>query len=226
MNHRILSLMGWSFSSPFAIKQQWSLPEFCWSTWLAALAFCYACVLTSVLEIAFTLRQNKHLFDKRFHFFERLSDTAGGGVLLPAALVAAGCTFYLYTMIFSLFGIFLSVFAQMEPTVYFGRNGFINSNFFDPTLHLTHRLWPMVAGSLLANAPELARGDPWNRFMLPLRKETIRLHLFVLALPFVTMAAWIGLGKSYEPMAVVVLSLLYHLLSRPSPSRRFDIIGP
>lgn len=233
MKQRILSLLGWGLSSPFALKHEWSLPEFCWSTWLAALAFCYACVLTGLIEIIFLPGRHRETFKNRVPFFEHLSDTAGSGIILLSALAAAAGAYYIYTMIFFMFGLFLSVFAEMDPTSYFGRNGFINSNFFEPALYLSHRLWPMVAGTLLANAPDFSLGSPWERFLIPLHKEAARLHLFILALPFVTMATWAWLGKSYEPAAVVTLSLLYYLFSRkhinpakPNPSCPERIKGP
>jgi hypothetical protein len=44
----------------------------------------------------------------------------------------------------------------------------------------------MAAGALIANGASLVRGDPWKRMVLPTSTEILRLHLFVLVMPVVT----------------------------------------
>lgn len=213
---RPLAVAGFGVSAPFALGQQWSLPEFCWSTWLAALVFSWACVLTAALQILATGGANRGDLETRFPFLRTWPAGILPGVVGLAAIAAAVAAFWAYAFVFSFYGIFLSVFAEMEPTRYFGRNGFINSDFFSPLAHLLHRHWPMAAGALVADAVLLVKGNPWRRFAAPFHSEALRLHLFVIALPFVAMASWALFGRDYHPAAILLLSLLFYFFPRTS----------
>jgi hypothetical protein len=58
----------------------------------------------------------------------------------------------------------------MEPLNFFGRNGFINSDF-TPLIYLVDRFWPMSAGVLIANWEDFFRKNPWKRVLLPFQKR-------------------------------------------------------
>lgn len=213
---RPLAVLGFGVSSPFALGQQWSLQEFCWSTWLAALAFSWACVATAVVQILSKGSAAAAGVEERLPFVKGWPSPAVS--LLGAALAvgAAVAAFWIYAFVFSFYGIFLSVFAEMEPVRLFGRNGFINSDFFTPVARLAERYWPMVAGALIADAGLLGSGSPWRRFAAPFHAEAVRMHLFVIALPFVSMAAWALFGRNYSPAAILLLSLLFYFFPRKS----------
>jgi hypothetical protein len=213
---RPLAVVGFGLSSPFALGQQWSLQEFCWSTWLAALVFSWACVVTAALQILTTGATTRPALEERFPPLRDLP-AAGYAVLLAAlALGAAAAAFWVYGLVFSFYGVFLSVFAEMEPVRLFGRNGFINSDFYTPLAHLLGKYWPMAVGALIADAVFLVKGNPWRRFAAPFHSEAMRLHVFVIALPFVTMLAWALFGREYHPAAILLLSLLFYFFPRKS----------
>jgi hypothetical protein len=213
---RPLAVAGFGLSAPFALGQQWSLPEFCWSTWLAALVFSWACVLTAALQILAAGGANRGALEARFPFLRDWPAGTVSAVVGLAAIAAAVAAFWAYAFVFSFYGIFLSVFAEMEPARYFGRNGFINSDFFTPLSHLLHRHWPMAVGALVADAVLLVKGNPWRRFAVPFHSEALRLHLFVIALPFVAMGTWAMFGRDYHPAAILLLSLLFYFFPRGS----------
>ena len=50
----------------------------------------------------------------------------------------------------------------------------------------------------------------------PFHSEAMRLHVFVIALPFVTMLAWALFGREYHPAAILLLSLLFYFFPRKS----------
>lgn len=213
---RPLAMVGFGVSSPFALGQQWSLQEFCWSTWLAALVFSWACVVTAVLQILTTGAATRPALERRFPPLRNLPAAAYAVLMAGFALGAAAAAFWVYSFVFSFYGVFLSVFAEMEPVRLFGRNGFINSDFYTPVAHLLGKYWPMAAGALIADAVFLVKGNPWRRFAAPFHSEALRLHLFVIALPFVTMLAWALFGRDYHPAAMLLLSLLFYFFPRKS----------
>ncbi len=206
--------IGFGVASFFAVIQEWSLPEFCWSSWLAGLVYAWGCIVTSSLEIILSARSARSSWEKRFSSL---------GTLSPALLLAgATClsvviglsAFHAYNFLFGFYGLFLSVFAEMKPFSLFGRNGFINSDFYTPTVYLLDRFWPMAAGVLLANGHDLLGKSPWQRIFLPVRREVLRLHLMILALPFFSMLAWALAGNSYQSITIVLIMGLFYLLPK------------
>lgn len=147
----------------------------------------------------------------------------GGGSRLNLARVGpgagdhiAGVGFYhLYAYVFGFYGIFLSVFAEMEPHVHFGRNGFINSDFYAPVVHLLERLWPVAAGAVITDVPRALIGNPWRAVRLPLSMQLLPMHLLVIGLPFVTMLLWWAVGANYQIPAVILVLALFHFMPRP-----------
>ncbi|MBK8127247.1 MAG: hypothetical protein IPK56_11285 [Elusimicrobia bacterium] len=115
---RPLAVVGFAASVrlPFALGQQWSLQEFCWSTWLAALVFSWACVATAGLNIDDGATTRPAL-EERFP----PEGLARGGVramlLAALALGAAAAAFGFTGSCFPSTGCFLSVFAEMEPAL-------------------------------------------------------------------------------------------------------------
>jgi hypothetical protein len=215
---RPFGLIGFGLAATFAVTGGWSLPEFCWSTWLAGLIYAWACVLTGAIQIIGTARSRKPEYDARFPPLGEISPTAfllGMTVLIvPVAWVA----FYVYGFAFGFYGLFLSFFAEMQPHSLFGRNGFINSNFFDPVAYLTTFFWPMAAGTLMAYWEDLFRNDPWQRMLLPFRTEILRVHVLIVAMPFLALLAWALVGDSYHSIAIVLLMGLFYLLPRSRSS--------
>jgi hypothetical protein len=206
--------IGFGLTSVFAVTQEWSLPEFCWSTWLAGLVYTWACIVTASLQIIFTSRSDKANFDGRFSFFRRFSPNA---IILGMTVISFSVgllAFRIYTFLFGFYGLFLSVFAEMEPFVFFGRNGFINSDFYSPLMYLVEHFWPMAVGVLIANWEDFFQKNPWKRVLLPLQKEVVRIHIMILALPFFSLLAWALFREVYQPITIVLLLGLFYLLPK------------
>jgi hypothetical protein len=206
--------IGFGLTTIFAITQKWSLPEFCWSTWLAGLVYTWACIVTASLQIILTSRSDKATFDKRLPFLQRFSpDVFIIGVTVISVSVG-WLAFRIYTFLFAFYGLFLSVFAEMEPFSLFGRNGFINSDFYTPLMYLVERFWPMAVGVLIANWKDFFQKNPWKRVLLPLQKEIVRMHIMILALPFLSLLAWAIFREAYPSITIMLLLGLLYLLPK------------
>jgi len=209
---------GFALAAWFAIVQKWSLPEFCWATWLGGLLYAWLCVFSAAVHIMLVAGSLRPACEKRLPFVRRVPH--GAFVLGVSVLAACGAllAFRLYNYLFGFYGIFLSVFAEMEPHALFGRNGFINSDFYTPVMYLIERLWPLGAGIAIANWSDFTRPQPWKRVVFPMEQEIVRLHLFVLALPFISMLAWAVFGDDYQTVAIVLLMGLLYLMPKKQPA--------
>ena len=208
----LLGGVSFGVSAFFAIEQKWSLPEFCWSTWLAGLVYAWVSLVGAVIQVVLTARANRPLYEGRFPFLRRLP--AGGYWVCVGILgfVAGVVGFRISCFLFGFYGLFLSVFAEMEPMALFGRNGFINSDFFTPVCVLLDRFWPMALGAVVAGGESFVRVMPVKRILLPIQKEVLRLHLLVLTLPILSAVAWRFLGESYQSAVIVLLMGLFYWL--------------
>lgn len=207
--------VGFCLTSAFAVVQEWALPEFCWSSWLAGLMYTWACILTGCLHIIYSVHRERGDYIGRFPFLRNLSFPALFAVVTLAAVGSSLLVFRVYSFMFGFYGIFLSVFARMEPLSLFGENGFINSDFFTPVLYLSKRYWPMVVGLLLANWKVFIHPKPWRRLFLPLESELVPLHVMVLLLPFFSLFAWFLFGERYQTLVIVMLlGVLYFVPER------------
>jgi hypothetical protein len=196
----------------FAVVDEWSLREFCWSTWLASLVYSWACAASASIRIVFGARQQKAALEVRLPFLKDLSFAAFFPAITLVALIAGWLAFYLYSYLFSFYGLFLSVFAEMEPHALFGRNGFINSDFFTPVTYLLGNFWPMIVGTLLANAGDFVRGNPWQRFVPA--HEILRIHILAVAMPFLALIAWAVFGENYQQPTIVVLMAVFYVMPK------------
>ena len=216
----LYGIIGFGLTAGFAVAGKWTLPEFCWSTWLTGLVYARACAFFAPLQIILTARSKKPAYDARLPFIQQLSPMVflfGAAMLgLTLGLLA----FYLYGLVFGFYGLFLSVFSEMEPLALFGRNGFINSDFYTPLTHLLILFWPMALGALIANWQDFVyTKNPWKQFLLPFHKEVLHLHVFILALPFITMIAWALFGKAYQSITIVALIAVFYLLPGKKPGK-------
>jgi hypothetical protein len=206
--------IGFGLASAFAVVQEWSLPEFCWSTWLAGLIYAWSCVVTASLQIILTARSDKAAYDERLPFLRRISPNCFLLGVIVASVSIGFIAFRIYSFLFAFYGLFLSVFSEMKPLSLFGRNGFINSDFFTPVVYLVVLYWPMALGALIANWEDFFRKNPWKRVLLPLQKEILRMHVLTITLPFLTLIAWALFGQAYQSITIVLLMGLFYLLPR------------
>jgi hypothetical protein len=213
----LYGVMGFGLSSAFAVVQEWSLPEFCWSIWLAGLVYTWSCILTASLQILLTDGSDKAAYDERLPFLRRVSPSAFLVIKIVVTGLVGLISFRIYCYLFGFYGLFLSVFSEMEPLSLFGRNGFINSDFFTPVKHLFFLFWPMALGVLIANWEDFLGKNPWKRVLLPFQTEILRMHILTLSLPFLTLIAWALFGDSYQSITIVLLMGLLYLLPRRTP---------
>ena len=212
--------VGFCLVSVFAVTQDWSLPEFCWSTWLGGLAYSWGCLLTASLQIILNARADRPAYEARLSFLNRWPTSLYLSGLIAASLAAGIVAFFLFAYVLSFYGLFLSFFAEMEPHDLFGRNGFINSDFFTPVLVLVDRFWPMAAGMLVANWEDFVQANPWKRILLPFQYEIVRMHVMVVAMPFISLIAWALFRQSYQTLTIVILMGLFYLLPKKPRGER------
>jgi hypothetical protein len=217
--------IGFGLASIFSIIQEWSLPEFCWSIWLAGLFYSWGCIATASLQIILTARSAKPAYNERFPLLKRISPAAFLIIMTGISISIGMIGFRLYTTLFGFYGLFLSVFAEMEPLSLFGRNGFINSDFFTPLVYLVQGFWPMAAGVLITNWEDFFLKTPWKRIVLPFQAEILRIHIMTLALPFLSLLAWAMFKGSYQPVTIVFLMGIFYFLPKRANRETSKSVG-
>jgi hypothetical protein len=162
-----------------------------------------------------TARTQKEYYDTVVPFIKRISPEVFALVIIPVTLLVGWIALYLYCYLFSFYGLFLSVFAEMEPHSLFGRNGFINSDFFTPVTYLAQSLWPMILATLIANADDFLQKKPWERILFPFKSNTIlRIHIMTVAMPFLMLIAWALFKAAYQQLTIVFLIGIFYLLPK------------
>ena len=209
------SLIAFGLTSYLTIVQKWSLQEFCWCVWLAGLFFSWTCVMTAVIQIMLTARTQKEYYDSKVPLIKNISDELFALAVLPVSLSVGFVALYLYTWIFSFYGLFLSVFAAMRPLNLFGPNGFINSDFFTPVVYLAEKNWLMILATLIANADNFMRKNSWERIVLPFKQnEILRIHIMILVMPFLAMMMWALFKDAYQQLTIVLLIGIFFLIPK------------
>jgi len=210
-----INLVAFGLTSYLAIVQKWSLQEFCWCVWLAGLFYSWTCVITAVIQIMLTARSQKEFYDAKVPFVKKVSPELFALGIIPITLLIGFIALYIYTWIFSFYGLFLSVFAEMNPVSLFGRNGFINSDFFTPVTYLAGIFWPMIVATLVANADDFLRQNAWKRIVLPFKdNEIVRIHMMIIVMPFLMMVTWALFKDAYQQLTIVLLIGIFYLIPK------------
>jgi hypothetical protein len=212
------AIIAFGLTAWYAVVQQWSLPEFCWATWLGGLVYAWLCVATAAVQLLLAAGTFRGVCEQRLPFVQRIPPRLFPLIVVILTVAAALLAFRLYSYLFAFYGIFLSVFAEMQPHALFGRNGFINSDFYTPVMYLLERLWPLAVGIALANWSDLTGPQPWKRVFLPMDREIVRLHLFVLGLPFFSLISWALFGNAWQTPTIVLLLGVLYLVPKKSAS--------
>jgi hypothetical protein len=209
-------LMAFVLTSYLAIVQKWSLQEFCWCVWLAGLFYSWACVITAVVQIMLTARANKDFYDQEVPLMKKVPLDIFAMAIIPVTLLVGFIALYIYSWLFSFYGLFLSVFAEMEPHSLFGRNGFINSDFFTPVTYLAQKVWPMILATLIANTDDLFNHkNPWQRIVFPVKNnEILRIHIMTLVMPFLAMITWALFKDVYQQLTIIILIGIFYLIPK------------
>jgi hypothetical protein len=210
-----ISLLAFALTSYLAFVQKWSLKEFCWCVWLAGLFYSWTCVITASIQIMLTTRTQKDYYDLEVPFMKKISPEVFALGIIPVTLLIGFIALYIYCWLFSFYGLFLSVFAEMEPVDLFGRNGFINSDFFTPVTYLAQKVWPMIVVTLIANADDFLQKNPWQKIVFPFKtNEILRIHVMILAMPFLMMITWAIFKDAYQQLTIVLLIGIFYLIPK------------
>ncbi|HNZ65261.1 MAG TPA: hypothetical protein PKJ10_05445 [Smithella sp.] len=217
----LIPFVSFFITAYLAVVQKWSVQEFCWCVWLAGLFYSWTCVVTAAIQIMLTAGTNKKCYDAEAPFIQSISPEVFALAIIPVTLLAGFVALYIYCWLFSFYGLFLSVFAEMPPLDLFGRNGFINSDFFTPVTYLAERYWPMIAATLIANADDFMRRQAWERIVLPFRdNQILRIHIMTLALPFLMMLTWALFRDAYQQLTIVILIGIFFLIPKKQFRRK------
>lgn len=219
LGFRAFDFAGFILACSFAVYQEWSLQEFCWSTWLAGLCYSWLCIVTAGVQLVLTASSRKAQYEQHLPMLQRLGPNLFFMLILTAVILAGILGFRIYSYLFGFYGLFLSVFSEMEPLSLFGRNGFINSDFFTPVTYLLNLFWPMVLGTITANARELFSGEPWKRLVLPFQSEILRIHLLTIALPFISILTWFLFRDNYQTPTIFLLMGIFYLAPKKHSQR-------
>jgi len=210
-----ISLVAFGLTAYLAVVQTWSLQEFCWCVWLAGLFYSWTCVITAVVQIMLTARTNKDYYDAEVPFMKRVPPEIFTLAIIPVTLLVDFIFLYIYCWIFSFYGLFLSVFAEMQPLHLFGRNGFINSDFFTPVVYLAERVWPMILATLIANADDFIQKNPWQKLVFPFKNNQIlRIHIMTLVMPFLAIITWALFKNAYQQLTIILLIGIFYLIPK------------
>jgi hypothetical protein len=211
-------LIGFGLAAVFAVAKEWSLPQFCWGAWLAGLTYVWVNIITASLKIILSAGASRTGYADRLPFLRRIFPPVFVLGLSVLSIGVGYLAFRIYSFVFGFYGLFLSVFAEMEPATLFGRNGFINSDFYTPVVYLVEQFWPIPVGVLIANWGDFLRGNPWKRVLLPVEDEILRMHIMVLALPALSVVAWAVVGEAYQSITIVLLMAVLYLLPKKAPA--------
>ena len=211
-----VGVFSFLFNTIYAVIYRWSLQEFCWSTWLAALFFSWACAVFGAISILLNTADYKNRIQSKISQLKKVPDEVFFVLLWVVVLFGAWIILYLYCYLFSFYGLFLSVFAEMEPHSFFGRNGFINSDFFSPVIYLALRLWPMILGVFISNLNVFVKGVSWRLMFLPFKAgEIVKIHLMIVVMPFLCLFAWMISKNAYQPITITLLMAVLYLVKVP-----------
>ncbi len=196
----------------------WRLNAFCWSTWFGGLCLAFLCLLVGFIRVVLEHRNLAAFVNKTWPQLTGLPPWSLWMVNALAASVAAWGLYKAYGLAFGFFGAFLSFFAEMEPHHLFGRNGFINARTEDLLYWLFREYWS-VAVAVAIGARRIWRlPTGWSVFVAPLGSELLRLHLFVVLMPPLTLLVWAVVGDGYDFWVITLLSLLMMKLpTEPTP---------
>jgi hypothetical protein len=218
---RLTALAGFALSAGYAIHGRWQLPELCWSFWVSGLGCCWVFVLVGGLRCMLQPVAGLPAAVRLWPVFATSPASAGRALIAVAGAAIGVALFHAYTWLFGFYGLFLSVFTEMEPKEMFGRNGFINSDFYTPVVYLLERYWPMALGTVVAEILPALTLSPWRAQFLPFSRQLVPIHVMVLGMPFAALFFWWVAGGHYQtPTVVLVLALFYFFPRREAVAQR------
>jgi len=188
------SALGFAIAACLALYERWRMQELCWGLWITGLLYCWGTVVIACIRSILSSDREQLLYRIREkglpQFLQELPAWLFSCGVALFSIIISGIAFYFYAWLFSFYGLFLSVFAEMEPRSLFGRNGFINSDFFTPVACLAQLCWPMALGSLLADRQHLLSSSPLQLLVKPFSRQVAVMHVAIVTMPFVALLSW------------------------------------
>ena len=203
--------MGFVLSSIFIIDDEWLLSEYCWSIWISGLIYSWFTVLLSFIKNILNLNQISKNLKNKFVYLKKLSFLTTNLLVLITLSIIGLIFFKLYSYLFGFYGILLSVFAEMEPHYFFGRNGFINSDFFTPVVYLCNNFWPMILGTLIANYSHISELESSKLIFYPFESNITKIHIMTVLLPFLSLIFWMIFKEDYQIFVIMIFNLIFYL---------------
>ena len=200
------------------------MQELCWGFWITGLLYCWCVVAVAGIRILLLIRCDSFRETALQSIPPQMRSGLAPG-LLPwagALLAAIACwaALYAYTWLFSFYGLFLSVFAEMEPRSLLGRNGFINSDFFTPAAYLAQICWPLAAGAIFADRGHLLNESPFRLLLRPFSRHLVKIHVAILTMPFAALLSWAMLRQRHQTATVLFVLAVFYFVPAPDPTLR------
>lgn len=109
-------------------------------------------------------------------------------------------------MVLFFYVLFLSVFAEIKPSEFFGRNGFINSNFYYPVFFLSKEHYLIIS-----NLCPFLEGNYKKLLFLPFKTlEILKIHIMVILLPFISLFFYLIFKEKHQIPTIFLLSFIFY----------------
>jgi hypothetical protein len=217
------SALGFGISACLALYEQWNMQELCWSLWISGLLYCWGYVVIGCIRVMLPSGHGLLLQAVKekvpLQAIQTINPTLFSLAVALFSVFIGYIAFYAYAYLFSFYGLLLSVFAEMEPHSLFGRNGFINSDFFTPVVYLAQICWPMALGSIIADREYILKSSPWLLLFKPFSRQVVVIHVSVVTMPFVALLSWMLFKQSYQPVTVLFLLAVFYFFPRQTVRR-------
>ncbi len=218
---RIINLICLFISIVLLFLQGWKLNEFCWIVWVTGLMFSYLCSITGFFQLCFDIKNQSETLSQYVPFFIYSRKFLFVLLIITAGFVTSSIAILIYTYLFGFYGLFLSVFARMEPLNLFGENGYINSDFFTPVKFLLLKFYQIIIVSLIADFFFILKIDSWSKIFLPFKsKEILRIHIMTLLLPFLSLLFFALFKDKYQTPVIIALLCLFYFINFNLPKRK------
>ena len=207
-------------SIALAVFNEWKLNEFCWIVWVSGLLFSIMCSLAGFFHLLFDLKYQSYFLSKYVPFYLSSKKVLFLSLIVCVGFIASFAAALFYIHIFGFYGLFLSVFARMEPLSLFGENGFINSNIFVAVKYLVEKYFYIIIFSLIADFVFIFKVDLWSKIFLPFKsKEIVKIHIMTVLLPFISLFFFMLVKDKYNTPAIIVFLCIFYLTNFKSTSR-------
>ncbi len=199
-------IAGFALVAALAVMQGWTLPDFCWSNWLAGLLYGWCCIVVAVAQIVLSEALRKEHGVKKNLLLQSMPPLVRVVAVSVACFFVAFLAYELYSLFFIYLGIGVSLFFGDGPLNPLNPLNMEDTSIaFDTVAYLLEDFWPVAAGMILTRWPDFVRGNPWKRIFLPLDKKLIHTHALILGGMLCAVIAQLFFAETYETVAIVII---------------------